>query len=253
MTPYSPTSSESDFLYQSLLGVEDTQGTKVILPVTARGLSSNSGSIGDGSQALVSSSDNEGGIDRSGALGRDCGDQCCKPTVVGHQSQHARCQQQITPSFRVIVHVDAAGQAKLLQNVLLMWKNGVSDVDGRLVEPGRYVLVTDEERVPDFTGAVLRDGHPVAHRISSTAFGFDDPITMTGSLGASDSTLSCDVTLGYSDPLNPFVHRYHPDHDNLDRRFEEDLGAAKSHLTLNGKFRLSFRDVSGQRISARVG
>src|SRR5262249_16770544 len=34
---------------------------------------------------------------------------------------------------------------------------------------------------------------------------------------------SCTNTLGYDDFLNPFKHRYHPEHDNLDARFENVL------------------------------
>ena len=34
------------------------------------------------------------------------------------------------------------------------------------------------------------------------------------------SVASCDVILDCDDPLNPFKHRYHPDHDNRDEFYD---------------------------------
>ncbi|MDQ1255493.1 MAG: hypothetical protein QG656_84, partial [Candidatus Hydrogenedentes bacterium] len=31
--------------------------------------------------------------------------------------------------------------------------------------------------------------------------------------------VECNVTMLYNDPRNPFVHRYHPDHDNLEEDY----------------------------------
>lgn len=65
-------------------------------------------------------------------------------------------------------------------------------------------------------------GQPVARRYSTVAFAFPTPLEMAanGSFGEADSVFTCPVVLAYDDPRNPFVHRYHPDHDNLNERFE---------------------------------
>jgi hypothetical protein len=128
--------------------------------------------------------------------------------------------------FRLIVHVDETGQPNLLQKVLQMWKDGSYQPDPAnpavqiVDQPGRHVLVTDEGLIPQFSGVALRDGQPVGRRISSSAFGFSDPIPLTGPGVFGANTITCDVTLPYDHPLNPFTHRYHPDHDNLNQRFE---------------------------------
>jgi hypothetical protein len=91
-----------------------------------------------------------------------------------------------------------------------------------LDQPGRFVLATDESRIAGLTGAALRDGQSVGRRFSSAAFGFREPIPFTGTneFGADRATFDAEVLVGYDDPLSPFVHRYHPDHNNLDDRRE---------------------------------
>ena len=133
--------------------------------------------------------------------------------------------------FRVLLHVDATGNARFLQKVLQMWQDGtykeVPDVINpqrkvKVVDvPGRYVLVTDDRLIPEFKGAALRDGQPVGRRFSTAAFAFREPIPMTaeGEFGADGSKVVCPVVLRHDDPLNPFIHRYHPDHNNKDERF----------------------------------
>src|SRR6185369_14405666 len=77
--------------------------------------------------------------------------------VVQRISRPSDPQQPDTPlpvanalRYRVLVHVDAQGQARLLQRVLQMWKQGTlkADPDGSgfqvVDQPGRFVLVTDD-------------------------------------------------------------------------------------------------------------
>jgi hypothetical protein len=45
------------------------------------------------------------------------------------------------------------------------------------------------------------------------------PMTITGPFGQTAAPLWFNLTLPGNDPLNPFKHKYHPDHDNLDRKF----------------------------------
>ena len=65
-------------------------------------------------------------------------------------------------------------------------------------------------------------------RITSAAFGFLAPVASTGSF---DDGLDFAITIDYDDPLNPFKHKYHPDHDNLDAQFIAiDTDAVPPHL-----------------------
>jgi hypothetical protein len=86
-------------------------------------------------------------------------------------------------------------------------------------------IFSHSENIPEFmdwTGITLRDGVPVPRRISSVAFGFREQDAITGleslsdqNLGDLPCTLKFAVMLPNDDPLNPFLHRFHPDHDNL--------------------------------------
>lgn len=130
-------------------------------------------------------------------------------------------------SFRVILHVDAAGTVRLLKEVIQLWKDGTLLPDPEnpgsfvLDEPGHYVLVTNESLVSSFDGAVLRDGEPVGLRVSTIAYDFPQEfVVMSGSF-APGGSLSTTLVLDSESPTNPFLHSFHPDHDNLDARFVE--------------------------------
>ena len=75
-------------------------------------------------------------------------------------------------------------------------------------------------------GAVLRDGTPAGRRLSTSIFGFNEPLVLTGTLPTSQhpiTSLSGTTTLDFDDPLNPFKHKYHPDHNNLKPDYETML------------------------------
>ena len=114
-------------------------------------------------------------------------------------------------ALRLILHVDGGGTVKLLKQVLQMWQNGPN-----ASTPGHYVLVDDLSLAANYQGAALRDGVPVARRVSSIGFDFaGNSLTLGGSF-ASGSTLSCSIDVPRDLPTNPFRHKYHPDHQNAD-------------------------------------
>ena len=193
-------------LYQSLLEVSDTAGSTYLVPITAQSFEAASGQstryaglwVGSAVIRQVNYANNQAATN---------------PVPTGSEFQ-----------FRLLVHVDGQGQAKLLQKVIQLWQNGTytNDPNGVLVvqTPGRYVLLTNDSALAQYSGSALRDGQPVGRRISSAAFGFPAPINMTGTFASTSAPpLRCTVPLGFDDPLNPFKHRYHPDHDNLDPEF----------------------------------
>jgi hypothetical protein len=205
-------------LYQSLIEVIDSAGLfRQLVPVTAEGLqpASTAGAAG------FAPADATPVHPRAGLW-------------IGSASINAVSQPPSTVpvptssdfAFRLLVHVDATGQARLLQRIVQAWQPGTYRVadDGSgnkvLDQPGRFVLLTDGQLQAQVTGAALRDGQPVARRYSSAAFGFREPIPMgaAGDFGANGSAFSAQILLPYNDPLNPFVHAYHPDHNNRDDR-----------------------------------
>jgi hypothetical protein len=126
---------------------------------------------------------------------------------------------------RVLLHVDNAGQTRLLKDVIQMWQDGTmmpSAVDpsyNEVDEPGRFVLITDKDLIGLYSGASTRDGTTVGIRYSTIGYDFEgDALEMDGDFGG-DRTLQTAVVIEPDLPTNPFLHRYHPDHNNLDEQF----------------------------------
>jgi hypothetical protein len=114
-------------------------------------------------------------------------------------------------SMRFIVHVDAGGTARLLKQVILMRKRAP------VGQPAPLVLITDDNRLPEFTGAELKDGKPFGYRVSSIGYDFaGNELAMDGGFG---SALTGTVVVDRNLPTNPMKHRYHPDHDDLDAQY----------------------------------
>ena len=112
-------------------------------------------------------------------------------------------------AFPILVHLSFDGVYKFLREVTLLWDPG----DPKLNLPAHFVLAT-----PDCLPAVcdaleagsIQDGQPFARRMSTAAFSFNEDLTLSGGFG---TTLTGQTTLAPDDPLNPFRHLYHPDHD----------------------------------------
>lgn len=136
-----------------------------------------------------------------------------------------RCDQSgggSTFSMRLLIHVDGSGTTRLLKQVIQMWQNGTTrpDRDDPQLQvdatPGRYVLLTDDGLIPTFRGAALRDGIPVGRRLSTAHFDFPgNELAMTGDFGGTGA-LTAAIVLTPDFPTNPYRHKFHPDHDNLD-------------------------------------
>jgi hypothetical protein len=110
-------------------------------------------------------------------------------------------------SFRIIVHVDDGGQARLLSHVIQMWDENLPN------GPAGPVLFTDDGLMPNYTGTTMRDGKTVGRRISAPAFhDFGQSEPMGGNFGIQAGVLTTTLNLPENDPTNPFIHRYHKDH-----------------------------------------
>lgn len=109
--------------------------------------------------------------------------------------------------FPVIIHLSDTGEYKLLKDVTLL-----ATADGRIV------LATEEctpEVCDGLEGALTVNGEPFARRVSTAAFSFPGDL-LFDSGGNFGTSLGAATTIAPSDPLNPFRHKFHPDHDCLD-------------------------------------
>ena len=80
----------------------------------------------------------------------------------------------------------------------------------------------------------------------SSVFSFDTPQTMSGSFGG---TLGVNLTVDYNDRLNPFKHRYHPDHDNLDSRYLTTLPEGQESFTIGRAITLTFSATDPENLT----
>ncbi|MFC1736163.1 hypothetical protein ACFL1X_08600 [Candidatus Hydrogenedentota bacterium] len=242
MAPFTPPEGARGASYQSLMEISDGEGYRVLLPVSAK---SATPGRAEGSSLRAMAGPTVPPNPRAGLwTGVASIDKVSYPADVADPYTPKPTASEI--QIRLIIHVDADGQAKLLQQALLMWKEGVVDSEtGEVVVPGRYVLLTtdDENVVSQFSGVALRDGDQVGRRISTAAFSFREPVSMIGELGAGGDTLTCTLTIDADDPLNPFKHRYHPDHDNVKSDFTTTQAEGVESFTAGRAITLDFSDA----------
>ena len=224
--------------FQSLLEVTDDLGTRWIVPVRVEPAES----------SVVSNSSSGLNSQSSPPITHTSAGLWMGEAVVNAVSQPAHPGDPILTrpaggqfQFRLIVHVDAAGTARLLQHVFLVRKppTFVPDPENpgfeMVDQPARTIAVTNEELIPQLIGT----GEVIGRRASSAAFGFKEPLALGGgTFGA--NTLTGVLTLDYDHPLNPFKHLYHPDHNNLDERFEQKLSEGKEAFTVTRSVSLAF-------------
>lgn len=220
--------------FQSLLEVTDDAGTRWVVPVSAD--PSGSGATLAGlSQGIASGPNRHAGL----WVGEVVLNAVSQPAHLSDPSRPRRAGGEFT--FRLIVHHDGAGTTRLLRQVYLVRKPAITGPDpdnpglNRVEEPARTVVLTDETLIPGIIGS----GEIAGRRLSSSAFGFRQPVALTGGAFAS-GTLAAAITLDYDDPLNPFRHRFHPDHNNLDERFEQKLPEGKEAFTVARAIALEF-------------
>jgi hypothetical protein len=111
--------------------------------------------------------------------------------------------------LRVLLHIDNAGTARLLSHVFM----------GKLaVTPNNYGIATSE-------AALKQDEKSTARRFTAVHLPPNAVITDGSGAVALGQTLVRTFQLGHNAPTNPFVHTYHPDHDNRNARFDANLPA----------------------------
>lgn len=216
-----------------ILGITDRQGTLIRVPVTGRKVVA-SGSDGVPPVGSVQEARDHAGLwvgtvtlnavteVNSGSLVTNLATQ----SVIRSGSITNPTPTRSELSMRLLLHVDTNGVARLLKEVIQMWKDGTStNAGGGFVSTatsGRSVLLTEDALIPRFKGSTLRDGELVGRRLSTASYdweGTNTSVTMSGRF-AVNNELKCSLVLQPSTPTNPFRHRYHPDHDNLNVRYD---------------------------------
>ena len=222
--------------YASVLEIRDGAGTRLLVPVNAQAPAAAVASFaGPGKAGRKFAGPAEESMSHAGLW-------VGSATLNAVSEAHSANPTNPTPTkselnLRLIIHVDGNGQARLLKEVIQMWRNGTytNDGSGNLVldKPGQYVLLTDDTLIPMFSGSALRDGESVGKRVSTVGYDFPSGPTNNylGLAGAFaiGQKLTGTLTLPYDYPTNPFKHKYHPDHDNLNARF--DGPAIESYAT----------------------
>lgn len=157
-------------------------------------------------------------------------------TDSGPEPDFANGEAKTTPAelnLNLILHQDDSGQVRLLKQVIMMFKDGTLNSDGSVATAGRYVLLTKDSLITGYSGVTQRDGAKVGRRLSAVGFdyspstdaalGTDFDGTALKCSGSISGTVTCQAILESSasgtNSTNPFLHRYHPDHDNLESDF----------------------------------
>lgn len=133
-------------------------------------------------------------------------------------------------NLTLILHQDSSkNQVRLLKQVIMMHQDGTLNPDGTPRTTGRDVALTNDALIDNFNGITQKDGAKVGRRQSAIAFdyspstdadfGTDFDATALKCTGSISTTVTCRLVLKSSaattHPTNPFLHKYHPDHDNL--------------------------------------
>ena len=183
-----PGSAKPDALFQNILEIKNSSGGSVRMPVTAK-------------KALhVNYPGGTAPFPRNGLwVGYAMIDS------VSMANGTTTPQPTSAPiNFRIIVHQDSNGIARLLQKATVMMnRSGTTNL----------VIITDDKLIPQFISGDPQDYSVEGKRFSSVVFGMRTPEEM--SYNQSALSLSASVFIGYDDPFSPFKHLYHPDHNNL--------------------------------------
>jgi len=213
--------------FAGLLRITDAQNySEIFLPVTAEKVSLAGLWVGE---ARISQVQNQLQRFQRDADGKNLIDD--EGQYIPESSETGLNDTQQEFKIRLIVHVNEAGQATLLSRAYA----GVIADDGEGDITTGLSVVEDELDTGNLKTAV---------RLSSAHFPVGLRQAMTSPF-APGSNLTATITLGANDPTNPFLHTYHPDHDNKDARFETTLDPGLESHTVNRAITLAIKANAG--------
>jgi hypothetical protein len=151
--------------------------------------------------------------------------------------------------LRLIVHVDENGGMRLLPEVYLAgetaWVTVTNYSNSALTNASSGTVVSNEVwqyGVYSSAGSIPAERQGRVQRFASSAF----PSTVGAVvLFGETNSFSGNVDLAFDDPLNPFVHLFHPDHDNKDAN-DNALSNGVESWTVRRRVTLEFLDSNPQ-------
>lgn len=144
-----------------------------------------------------------------------------------YQVTHLNTEITAVPAtfpLRLIVHNPASGSATLLQRVYSGWNGQAEPV----------VALQESAMAPHLLGQTRRlSAAHLPWSAANAGWNFSGPL-------APDAVVTATVTTPFNDQAsNPFLHTYHPDHDNLDPRFGKELPVGAESFTVVREITLS--------------
>ncbi|MCW5556857.1 MAG: hypothetical protein KIT22_03310 [Verrucomicrobiae bacterium] len=167
-------------------------------------------------------------------------------------------------NLRLLLFVDTNGAASLLREATLVtlpdtYTNVVSTnlsgaaITNTLVVSGPQVLLSNPSLTGQYQARYGTAAGVLTRRFTAAPFdngSSPDGMAMTGTF-ITNGVLNGGLTLPYNHPTNPYYHRYHPDHDNLDAQYQAPWrkptpSSARSPWT-SPPAGTGFRTLQGQR------
>jgi len=130
--------------------------------------------------------------------------------------------------LRYLIHVADDGTARVLSQVFM---------GPMAAAPHDFGLCLSE-------AGLKADAKSDSRRIVATHMPLDLALEATGSFSIG-SDLSCSIVTPFNDPTNPFVHQYHPDHDNKSGQTTLVAGRESYDVTRQAKFTFTAAPPTG--------
>jgi hypothetical protein len=144
-------------------------------------------------------------------------------------------------SLRLLLFVDTNGAASLMREVTLVnlpdtttnvvTTNGSGGLLTNLVTlPGDQVLLSNPAIVNQYQSRYAANAGVMVRRFTAAQFDNSvnpDGVPLPGSF-LTNGTVSGNLSIPFDYATNPYYHRYHPDHDNLDPTYQHTVPEALS-------------------------
>lgn len=139
--------------------------------------------------------------------------------------------------LRTLLHLDTGGTARLLSQVFL----------------GQLAVLPNDVGICTLESLLKQDAKANAQRLVAAHMPLDQIITGSGTMAVPGS-LACTITVPFNDPTNPFVHQYHPDHDNKNARFQAvGAGVESYNITRTCTFTFTATPPPGSGVTSGWG
>lgn len=130
--------------------------------------------------------------------------------------------------LRYLIHLSDDGTARVLSQVFM---------GPMAAAPHDFGLCLTE-------AGLKADAKSAASRIVATHMPLDLALMATGSFGIG-SSLACTIATPFDDPTSPFVHQYHPDHDNKSGGIELGAGGESYNVSREVSFTFTATPPAG--------